>query len=298
MQGLIETTKQILVAYPHLVEEIEGKHFEVERYDGMTIVPQFWELLAEPNYHYYINFRASKLVENSEPFYRPLYHSSSSSSISSTKATRVSRKREAKASKSKTSRPKYQEPGAHPFYHPPPPSSTPILPLSISSDKQIVGEAGNPSPGESLELVKKPKEVDQIPIIYDYEFKYTVEYYKDQGPYGGRTKLGTKSFKEPIRFSESEGMEGNKPVLEEIIELSRQQDQQNIVPGSQHPISATNLANLLSSVIFESNESHPTMYRGDQIRKRNLTIHSILLLNAIRAIVEHSVEAPAGDSGV
>jgi hypothetical protein len=295
LQELIETTKQILVAYPYLIEEIEDKHFEIERSDGMTIVPQFWELLAEPNHHYYINFRASKLVENSEPFYKPLYHSSSSSSISSTKVTGVARKRGAKASKSKTSRPKFQEPGAPLSSRPAPPLFTPSLPLSISSGRQIVAHAGKPSPGESLELVKKPKEVDQILIIYDYEFKYTVEYWKDQGPYGGRMKLGTKSFKEPIRFSESEGMEGKKPVLEETIELFRQQNQQNIVPPP--PPHLNYPANSFLGLDFESNESHPTMYPGDQIRKRTLTIHSILLLNAIRAIVEHSAEAPAGDSG-
>jgi len=118
---------------------------------------------------------------------------------------------------------------------------------------------------------------------YDYKFKYTVQFYR-----ANKAFIDSKSKRKPIGFSESLNKNEKIPVLEEVLELvrsSKADDSTVVIPYSRHSYRNSEHDLALKYAIFP----------GDQIRSRRLYVRSPLLLNAIRAVVEFSAEAPSGN---
>jgi len=120
---------------------------------------------------------------------------------------------------------------------------------------------------------------------YDYRLKYTVHYRND------KAYIGSKSYRKPIQFSESLNKDKKIPVLEEVLELLRSaKSDERGAPGIPYPPRYP-----YDHSSKPDNSMKYAIFPGDHIRNRRLLIRSPLLLNAIRAVVEFSSEAPSGN---
>lgn len=140
---------------------------------------------------------------------------------------------------------------------------------------------------------------------YDYKFKYSVQFYHAK-PHAPPSFVGHKSYHKPIRFTEPVNKHDKIPVPNESLELIRSsrskdfdlaefEDELSLPPPPGPPGIIPPPPGFVGRA-YDFGKKYAIMYPGDRIRNRKLLIRSPLLLNAIRAVVAYSAEAPSGDS--
>ncbi len=264
-----------LVKFPHLIENIEHEDFEIERSDGMTIMPQFWELLADPNSNFNIVFGAPSLPNDS--------------STSSTSSSSLMPRRHKKG-KRKSLPPPLLPPPPPPGLTPPPPAPA----TTVGVNQLDTGGSDGTNVGDDSQPLKEPRTVKPKPSTYDYRFRYTVQFLQAD-KYGNTSLWAKESFEEPIKFGESEKENTITPVVEEHVDLIR-----SFKSGTEELLIRPKLSKIphlpLPPPTFNPGDRAAIVYPGDRIEKRRLIVQSTLLLNAIRAVVKYSAEAPSGNS--
>jgi len=151
------------------------------------------------------------------------------------------------------------------------------------SKSKDVKRSGSPSSNEKKKAPGRSKKPKAMRSNYDYKFKYTVQFYR-----ANKAFIDSKSYRKPIGFSESLNKNKKIPVLEEVVELirsSKADDSTMVVPYAGPSYRYSERDTSLEYAIFP----------GDHVRSRRLFVRSPLLLNAIRAVVEFSAEAPSGN---
>jgi hypothetical protein len=124
---------------------------------------------------------------------------------------------------------------------------------------------------------KAEKEEDEQPVSYNLKVKYRVDYFsKSRYRTLGNDFICSTAHDAPVILGTTHIKEKEPAVLEEIKTII-------FATGTKVPSS------------FEIEQSAPSLGASDAIGPKKLHICSPLLLNALRAVVKHTFNAPSGD---
>jgi hypothetical protein len=119
---------------------------------------------------------------------------------------------------------------------------------------------------------------------YDRVVQHTVEFYHQRHPGYKPEFLFEKNKSESITFYDPSKHATVLPILQEVVTVIRNESGSYMHHGYQKPRDKTKPS------------SRPVrLHKGDRIGDRYLIIRSLLLLNALRAVISYSSEPPSGD---